>query len=242
MCPDHAPLLVIEGLVKRYGALRALDGLNLQVSPGEILGLVGPNGSGKTTAINVISGIAHPDEGVVRLAGRRIHGLPSHRIVHLGINRTFQVPKSFLSLTVRENVEVALAYGGAAVRREVDALLDSVDLGAHAKRPAAELNSAQQKLLDLARALATSPRLLLVDELAAGLNPAEMERVAGKLKELARSGMALLVVEHLMGFIGAITDRVIVMNAGREIFEGVLADAVQDDKVVEVYLGGEHAA
>jgi branched-chain amino acid transport system ATP-binding protein len=162
--------------------------------------------------------------------------------VHLGINRTFQIPRCFLGLTVRQNVEVALAYGRAASPRTVEDLLGEVELGPLADRPASELNSAQQKLLDLARALATSPRLLLVDELAAGLNPAEMERVAQKLKQLARSGMALLVVEHLMGFIDAITDRVIVMNAGREIFEGVLAEAVRDDKVVEVYLGGEHAA
>jgi branched-chain amino acid transport system ATP-binding protein len=239
---EHEPLLVVEGLAKRFGALHALDGLNLHVSPGEILGLVGPNGSGKTTAINAISGIFRPDAGQVRLAGRRIERLPTHRIVHLGINRTFQVPRCFGSLTARQNVEVALAHGGAREPREADALLDSVELLAHAARPAAELNSAQQKLLDLARALATSPRLLLVDELAAGLNPAEMERVAAKLKDLARAGMALLVVEHLMGFIDAITDRVIVMNAGREIFEGVLAEAVRDDKVVEVYLGGEHAA
>jgi branched-chain amino acid transport system ATP-binding protein len=238
----EAPLLVVEGLMKRFGALQALDGLNLHVSPGEILGLVGPNGSGKTTAINAISGIFRPDAGQVLLAGRRIERLPSHRIVHLGINRTFQIPKCFLSLTVRQNVEVALAYGRAQAPRSADELLDSVELLSHADRPAAELNSAQQKLLDLARALATRPRLLLVDELAAGLNPAEMERVAGKLRQLARDGMALLVVEHLMGFIDAITDRVIVMNAGREIFEGVLAEAVRDDKVVEVYLGGAHAA
>jgi branched-chain amino acid transport system ATP-binding protein len=236
------PLLVVEGLMKRFGALHALDGLNLTVSPGEILGLVGPNGSGKTTAINAISGIFRPDSGQVRLDGRRIERLPSHQIVHLGINRTFQIPKCFLSLTARQNVEVALAYGRAKAPKSVEELLDSVELLPQADRPAAELNSAQQKLLDLARALATSPRLLLVDELAAGLNPAEMERVAAKLKQLARGGMALLVVEHLMGFIDAITDRVIVMNAGREIFEGVLAEAVRDDKVVEVYLGGAHAA
>lgn len=242
MSRDAEPLLVVEGLMKRFGALQALDGLSFHVAPGEILGLVGPNGSGKTTAINAISGIFRPDAGQVRLAGRRIERLPSHRIVHLGVNRTFQVPKCFLSLTVRQNVEVALAHGRAAQPRSLESLLEEVELLPQADRPAIELNSAQQKLLDLARALATSPRLLLVDELAAGLNPAEMERVAAKLKELARRGMALLVVEHLMGFIDAITDRVIVMNAGREIFEGVLADAVRDEKVVEVYLGGEHAA
>ena len=144
---------------------------------------------------------------------------------------------------LRENVEIAIAYGRHP-QGPVDAevLLGSLELAALVDRPAAELNSAQQKMLDLARALATGPRLLLVDELAAGLNPAELERVAQKLEELARSGIALLVVEHLMGFIDQITDRVIVMNAGKEIFEGVLADAVKNPRVVEVFLGGEDAA
>ena len=243
MSPDASPLLTVSGLVKRFGGFRALDGLSLRVGAGEILGLVGPNGSGKTTCINVISGLYPPDAGAVRFAGRAIGGLPSHRLVHAGINRTFQVPRPFLTLTVRENVEIALTYGGS---REppgsVAALLASLDLAALADRPAAELNSAQQKMLDLARALATGPRLLLVDELAAGLNPAELEHVAHRLKELARSGMALLVVEHLMGFIDQITDRIIVMNAGREIFEGRLADAARHPQVVEVFLGDEHAA
>jgi branched-chain amino acid transport system ATP-binding protein len=169
--------------------------------------------------------------------------LPSHRLVHAGINRTFQIPRPFLTLTVRENVEIALAYGrrrdGGA---DADALLASLDLADFADQPAGQLNSAHQKMLDLARALATGPRLLLVDELAAGLNPAELERVAVKLKELARSGIALLVVEHLMGFIDQITDRIIVMNAGKEIFEGRLAEAFRNAQVVEVFLGDEHAA
>jgi branched-chain amino acid transport system ATP-binding protein len=240
MSPE--PLLVIDHLVKRFGAFRALDEFSLTLAPGEILGLVGPNGSGKTTCINVVSGLYAPDGGEVRFAGRSIGGLPLHRLVHLGINRTFQVPKPFLTLTVRQNVEVAIAYGRSAREPvEAGALLASLDLGEFAERPAGALNGAQQKMLDLARALATGPRLLLVDELAAGLNPAEIERVASRLKELARSGIALLVVEHLMGFIGQITDRVIVVNAGHEIFEGVLADAVHDKRVVEVFLGADDA-
>ncbi len=242
MSPDAQPLLRIEGLVKRFGGFRALDGLTFHLKQGEILGLVGPNGSGKTTCINVISGLYAPDGGSVRFEDREIGGLPSHRVVHLGINRTFQVPKPFMTLTVRENVEVANAYGrNPQGRIDARALLASLDLDGLAERRADELNSAQQKMLDLARALATGPRLLLVDELAAGLNPAELERVADRLKELARSGIALLVVEHLMGFIDQITDRVIVMNAGKEIFEGVMADAVHDGRVVEVFLGGEDA-
>jgi len=242
MSPEAAPLLTVAGLVKRFGGFRALDGLSLNVGAGEILGLVGPNGSGKTTCINVISGLYSPDAGAIRFAGRPIGGLPPHRLVHAGINRTFQVPRPFLTLTVRENVEIALTYGRSHQPGSVAALLASLDLAPLADRPAAELNSAQQKMLDLARALATGPRLLLVDELAAGLNPAELERVAHRLKELARSGMALLVVEHLMGFIDQIADRIIVMNAGREIFEGRLADAARHPQVVEVFLGDEHAA
>ncbi len=242
MSPDAAPLLTVDGLVKRFGGFRALDVLSFSVDAGEILGLVGPNGSGKTTCINVISGLYRPDGGAIYFEGRPIGGLPSHRLVHAGINRTFQIPRPFLTLTVRENVEIALAYGRNRERLDAGALLASLDLAGFADQPAAELNSSHQKMLDLARALATGPRLLLVDELAAGLNPAELEHVAAKLKELARSGIALLVVEHLMGFIDQITDRIIVMNAGKEIFEGRLADAARNAQVVEVFLGAEHAA
>jgi branched-chain amino acid transport system ATP-binding protein len=242
MSPDAPPLLTVDGLVKRFGGFRALDVLSFSVGAGEILGLVGPNGSGKTTCINVISGLYRPDGGAIHFEGRPIGGLPSHRLVHAGINRTFQIPRPFLTLTVRENVEIALAYGRNRERFDAGALLASLDLAGFANQPAVELNSAHQKMLDLARALATGPRLLLVDELAAGLNPAELEHVAAKLKELARSGIALLVVEHLMGFIDQITDRIIVMNAGKEIFEGRLADAARNAQVVEVFLGAEHAA
>jgi len=232
----ESPLLSVEGLVKRFGGFRALDGLSFRLMPGEILGLVGPNGSGKTTCINVISGLYPPDGGAITYAGREIGGLKSHRLVHLGINRTFQVPKPFLTLSVAENVEVAAAYGGGGAVA-VEGLLAELELDGLSARPAAELNSVQQKMLDLARALATRPRLLCVDELAAGLNPAELERIAARLRALAAGGVALLVVEHLMDFIDQVTDRVIVLNAGREIFEGVLADAASDRRVVEVFLG-----
>jgi branched-chain amino acid transport system ATP-binding protein len=243
MSPKTSPLLVVDGLVKRFGGFRALDVLSFTVGAGEILGLVGPNGSGKTTCINVISGLYRPDGGAIHFAGRSIGGWASHRLVHAGINRTFQVPRPFPTLTVRENVEIAIAYGRHRDRGgDADTVLSSLDLAAFADQPAGQLNSAQQKMLDLARALATGPRLMLVDELAAGLNPAELEHVAVKLQELARSGIALLVVEHLMGFIDQITDRIIVMNAGKEIFEGRLAEAVRNPQVVEVFLGDENAA
>jgi len=243
MSPEQTPILNVSNLLKRFGGFHALDGLSFHVVPGEILGLVGPNGSGKTTAINVISGLYAPDGGEVTFDGAAIGGVASHRLVHRGINRTFQIPKPFLSLTVRQNVEVALAYGRAAVTPpDIAELLEEYRLDAVADRPAADLNSAQQKMLDLARALATRPRLLLLDELAAGLNPAELDWIAGRIQALAAGGMAILVVEHLMGFIEHITDRVIVLNAGKEIFEGKLAAAVREPQVIEVFLGGEHAA
>ncbi|MBW7964214.1 ABC transporter ATP-binding protein [Bradyrhizobium sp. BR 10261] len=243
MSPDTKPILSVDKLVKRFGGFVALDGLSFHAAPGEVLGLVGPNGSGKTTAINVISGLYAPDGGEVAFDGEPIGGVASHKLVHRGINRTFQVPKPFMSLTVRENVRVALAYGHfGGTPPALDALLDEYRLDAVADRPAADLNSAQQKMLDLVRALATRPRLLLLDELAAGLNPAELDWIAERIKQLAAGGMSIIVVEHLMGFIEHITDRVIVLNAGREIFEGKLAAAVKEPQVIEVFLGGEHAA
>ena len=236
-----APILRVEKLVKRFGGFRALDGVSFRLSPGEVLGLVGPNGSGKTTCINVISGLYPPDGGQVVFADVAIAGVKSHLLARRGINRTFQSPRPFLQLTVRENVEIAAFYGRSDGEfPDVAALLASLELDSLANRPAGDLNSAQQKTLDLARALATAPRLLLVDELAAGLNPAELGRMAERLRGLAAEGMALLVVEHLMGFLERVTDRVIVMNAGREIFEGRLKDATRDAEVVRVFLGGAH--
>ena len=242
---SREPLLRLDEVAKQFGGFRALDGVSFTLNVGEVLGLVGPNGSGKTTCINVVSGIYAPDGGEIWFEGRPIGGMAPHRIVHLGINRTFQVPRPFSALTVRENVEVAIAYGGHAGAgvelMDVDKLLGDLDLLNFAAKPAAQLNSTQQKMLDLARALATRPKLLLVDELAAGLNPSELDAIGDKLKQLARSGIALLVVEHLMRFIDQITDRIIVMNAGKEIFEGVLVEAAKDPRVVEVFLGGEDA-
>jgi branched-chain amino acid transport system ATP-binding protein len=241
--PDNKPILTVSKVIKRFGGFHALDGLSFHVVSGEILGLVGPNGSGKTTAINVISGLYAPDGGTVMLDDAPVGGMASHKLVHRGINRTFQIPKPFMSLTVRENISVALAYGRAAVTPPaMAALLDEYRLADVADRPAADLNNAQQKMLDLVRALATRPRLLLLDELAAGLNPTELDWIAARIKALAQSGIAIIVVEHLMGFIEHITDRVIVMNAGKEIFEGKLAVAVKVPQVIEVFLGGEHAA
>jgi branched-chain amino acid transport system ATP-binding protein len=244
---DHSPstlqpLLTVTGLVKKFGSFHALDGAGFNVKPGEVLGLIGPNGSGKTTCINVITGLYRPDQGTVLYQGKPIGGLPSHRLARLGINRTFQVPKPFMSLTVRENVEVAQSYGQAGGSaddglKDIKILLEHLELDRDMNRLAAELTSAQQKMLDLARALATRPKLLCVDELGAGLNPSELSRVAERLRGLAKSGIALLVVEHLMDFVDQVTDRLVVLSAGKDIFSGPLALAARDPQVIEVFLG-----
>lgn len=233
------PILRVRDLVKRFGGFRALDGVDLDLNPGEVVGLVGPNGSGKTTLINVVSGIYRADAGSIRLGEREIGGLPPHRVAALGLNRTFQVPKPFRSLTVRQNLEVAWRHRrrpGPGVREA----LEFVDLASLAEREAGSLNTAQQKLLDLGRALVAAPRVLLVDELGAGLGPAELELVADRLRRVAEAGTALLVVEHLMGFLGRLTRRVVVLNAGAQIFAGDLAAAAADRQVVEVFLGEGH--
>lgn len=229
-------LLEVKDVVKQFGGFRALDGVSFCIQPGEILGLVGPNGSGKTTCINVISGLYKPDAGEVILEGNVVSGKPLHFMARSGVNRTFQVPKPFKGLTVFENLEVARSRKNSG-SHVIENPLEFVGLEDFAHREAGNLTSGQQKLLDLARALMTGPKLLLVDELAAGLSPSELEDVASKLKYLAEKGIALLVVEHLLSFVNELTKRVIVMNAGKEIFEGDLKSAAENPKVVEVYLG-----
>ena len=230
-------VLVARDLAKSFASLKAVDGISLELKPGEIMGLVGPNGSGKTTLINLISGLYRPDRGEVLLGGKRVTGLAAHRLAREGLNRTFQVPKPFHTLTVRENVRVAAHHTGRSVE-VAEKALELTDLATVADRPAADLNVGQQKMLDLARSLATAPRVLLIDELAAGLGPKELDQVAGKLLALAESGIALVVVEHLLAFLNQLTSRVLVMNAGMKIFEGTMSAAALDPVVAEVFLGG----
>ena len=233
---SHEPILTFENIVKKFGAFRALDNVGAELKAGEILGLVGPNGSGKTTLINVLSGLYYPDAGQVHFQGSDIARWPMHKRAQIGINRTFQIPKPFKSLSVEENVALSYHYGRKPAMTPHEAL-DFVGLNLVANQLALQLNSAQQKLLDLARALASGPQILFIDELAAGLNHHELQRVADHLLTLAQKGIALIVVEHHLGFVNQLTDRVVVMNAGKEIFQGSLEQAAQDPVVSAVYLG-----
>ncbi len=233
---SDAALLRVEHVVRTFGALRALDEIDFEVHEADVVGLFGPNGSGKTTLINVVSGIYRASAGRVLFDGVPIGRLAPHRRVALGINRTFQIPRPFADLTVRENLEVAWANGRHR-RTRVEETLALVELDALVDVPARDLTAAQQKMLDLGRALATGPRLLLVDELGAGLNPTEFARVAQILHRIAATGVAMVVVEHLMGFLRLIVTRAVVMHLGRRLFTGSLDDALADPQVVKVFLG-----
>ncbi|HUY24725.1 MAG TPA: ABC transporter ATP-binding protein [Candidatus Saccharimonadales bacterium] len=231
-----SPALRVTGLTRSFGGLPALAGVDLDLRRGEVVGLLGPNGSGKTTLINVISGVYQPTAGQVEVMGQNATGAAPERMVRLGLNRTFQTPRPFRALTVRENVAVALRHGRDPGQNG-DQILELCGLGDKRDLPAESLNSSQQKRLDLARALATAPEVLLVDELAAGMRHDELDGAAELLRQLAAAGRALLVVEHLMGFVRQVTDRVVVLNAGATIFAGSLEEASQEPHVVEVFLG-----
>ncbi len=233
------PILQLRGVNKRFGGHVVLNDVSFSLAPGEIVGLVGPNGSGKTTTINVISGLYRADSGSISFDGRPVHHQPMHKLARLGINRTFQVPKTFRDMSVRDNIEVAAYFGHAQQKVDVDAILRDIDLLGQADTLAGALTVNQQKLLDLGRALATGPKLLLIDEIGAGLNPAELGGIAALLRNLSRRGIALIVVEHLMAFLNTITSRVIVLGAGRMLFQGSLDDASRHPEVVAAFFGGE---
>lgn len=230
------PVLEVEGLCRSFGALRAVDSVSFELARGEILGLVGPNGSGKTTVINLLSGVYQPSSGTIRLRGRPVTRMRSHELVRQGLARTFQIPQPLSALTVAENVAVAARHGSPGDRARVDPL-EVVGLGQRREVVARDLTASDQKRLDLARALATGPDVLLVDEIGAGLSPAELAELALLLRSLAASGIAVVVVEHLMGFLAQVTDHVLVLDAGQEIYRGPLRDAVRDEQVVKVFLG-----
>lgn len=241
-----APLLEVVDLTRRFGGLVAVDGMALDVRPGEIVGLLGPNGSGKTTVLNLISGALKPDAGRVAFDGREIAGLAPHKVARLGLARTFQLVRVLGSMSVAENVLAGLAFGtrrawGRAATDEVEALLGRVGLGGRESTAAGELTYIDQKRLELARALAVGPRLLLLDEWLAGLNPTELDEAIRLVRSLRVGGIAILMVEHVMDAIRSLCERCVVMNAGRKIAEGPPAAVLAEPAVIEAYLGTDDA-
>jgi branched-chain amino acid transport system ATP-binding protein len=237
-------MLAVDGLTKRFGGFLAVNQVSFEARQGEILGLIGPNGSGKSTTFNLIAGNLSPTAGSIRFEGADIGGLPAHAICHKGIARTFQIPRPFRKLSLHENVTLAAYYGegGRITRAEAqhraEEALGLVGLPIDAGATTDGLGAAALKKLELARALATKPRLLLADESLGGLDSTEMERAADLLESIrGKMGITIIWVEHIMGVLMRIVDRVIVLDHGEKIFEGAPALAAVDPRVTEVYLG-----
>ncbi|HEY8681001.1 MAG TPA: ABC transporter ATP-binding protein [Candidatus Dormibacteraeota bacterium] len=240
--------LELQGVTKRFGGVAALDGISFSCREGEILGIIGPNGAGKTTLLNCISGVHRLDGGDIRWRGESISGRPPYRIASLGIGRTFQVVKPFASMTVRENAAVGALFGSAEAHlppkqafQRADEVLELVGLAAKAALPVTALTIPDRKRLEVARAVATKPRLLLLDEVMAGLNPVEVDEALEMVRAVHATGVTIVLIEHVMRVIVGVCDRAIVLHFGKLLAEGVPREVLRDRRVIEAYLGERYA-
>lgn len=244
---DGTPILEGRGVSRSFGGVRALRDVQFDLHQGEILGLIGPNGAGKTTLINLVSGALRPSAGTVAFRGRPIHHLPPHRIAELGIARSFQVSRAFLGMTVEENILVGAIFGrtedegGQRTRAErlriVDHVLELIGLEGRRRELVQALNVPDRKRVDLGRALAMQPAVLLLDEVTAGLNPGDREGLLTLIREINRQGMSLIVIEHVMKVIVDLCDRVMVLHHGQKIADGPPHQVMEDALVLRAYLG-----
>ncbi len=241
---EHEVSLRIRDVGMRFGGLWALSEVSFDVERGSVVGLIGPNGSGKTTLMNVISGVYKPTTGEVTYAGKRIADVPAHDVCHLGIARTFQIVKPFASLSVRENVAVGAMYGRYGGKRSTRAsferaqeLLEIVGLARVAERPASDLTIPDRKRLEVAKALALDPDVLLLDEVMAGLNATEVDEALELLRDVNKRGVTLIVVEHLMKAIVSISTTIVVLAEGKKIAQGAPSTVLASPQVIEAYLG-----
>ena len=239
--------LKVEGLCKSFGGLRAVNNLDFTIAQGEIVGLIGPNGSGKTTTLNLLTGFLKPDSGSINFVGKNVTGLPRYTMCQRGVGRTFQLIKPFLEFTALQNVMVGRVYGQNPARNlkiaaeESRKLLDLVRLGEKAEVLARDLTLMQRKRLELARALAAQPQLLLLDELMAGLNHAEADDAMQLIRKVRDTGVTIMLVEHIVKAICGLSDRIVVLNMGEKIAEGGPDEILNNPEVIRVYLGKTHA-
>ncbi len=237
-------LLELTSVTKRFGGLTALRDVDLQVGENELVGIIGPNGAGKTTLFNVIAGFYRPDGGAIRFDGREIAGQPAHAIARLGLCRTFQLVKPFGSLSVLQNVMIGALNRERSVERArpvAEEIIERCRLAPFRDAPGQSLPIGLRKRLEVARALATQPRLLLLDEVMSGLNPTELREMLDLIRQLHADGLALLVIEHIMAVIMPLSQRVIVLHHGEKLAEGPPAAVARDRRVIDAYLGEEFA-